>query len=110
MISLPKRMQKLGPSHQRAKVQERELAKKIRQTKNSGAGAEKGDVRVVGLARIECKTTKNKSYRLTVSDIEKIENATFGNNEIPVMEIELELGKKKVLVVPTWAMDILLGG
>ncbi len=64
----------------------------------------------MGVARIECKTTKNKSYRLTVEDIEKIENATFGNNEIPVMEIELELGKKKVLIVPTWAMDILLGG
>ncbi len=111
-LRLPKRFNLVSPSHARAKVMEKETAKRIggRQTKGSGSSYEKGDVRIKGLVRIESKTTKNKSFSVNEEMIDKIENATNGSNEVPVIEIEILGGARRVYVVPAWAMDDLLGG
>ncbi len=111
MALVSKRM-RLSPSHQRAKAQETETAKRLggKQVKGSGSGYQKGDVRVRGIARIECKTTKHKSFSVTLADVEKIEAATFGACELPVIEVELDnqCKRAKVVVLPAWALDVLL--
>lgn len=103
---LPKR-KRLSPSHNRAKVQEKETAERFggRQTKASGSSVEKGDVRITGVMRIENKTTKNKSFSVTTDHIGKIEQSVFGTSEIPTMCIELDSGKHRFWVVPNWAME-----
>lgn len=105
---LPKRMQQ-SPSHERARHQEAEAAARIggRTTKGSGSGNEKGDARAYKLVRVECKTTKHKSFRVTTDIIRKLEEAVAGADEIPVLEVELEL-KHRVYVVPAWAMELML--
>ncbi len=107
MIKFPKRMSYgLTPSHARARDQEKSVAKRVggRRTKRSGAGDEKGDVRLNGKLRIECKTTKHSSFRVTTDMIDKIEDAACSAGELPVIEIELEGGKRKCLVLPEWAL------
>lgn len=100
-----------GTSHKRAKKQERELAARVggRLTPASGAKAEKGDVRVKGVLRIEAKTTKNKSFSVTLDMIRKIEEAALGCGEMPALVIEFidERGRpiKEVAVVPTYVLD-----
>jgi len=82
-------------------------ASKVRAVRGSGAGREKGDVRGVGLFRLECKTTKNRSYSLTRDMIEKVEaSVTAGSTEIPYMEIVVDdqsHDPKTCLVFPGWA-------
>lgn len=109
-LATPKRLQGPTPSHARAKVQEKAIAKRVggRQTVGSGNKHEKGDVRIKGISRIEAKTTKNASYSVTAATVAKLEAATFGSGEIPVLEVELELGKSKFVVMPQWALDMLL--
>lgn len=106
---LPKRLQQ-SPSHERAKHQEQEAAGRIggKTVKGSGSGNEKGDARAYKLARVECKTTKNKSFSVTTETIAKLEDAVAGADEVPVLEVELELGKHRVYVVPAWAMEMML--
>jgi hypothetical protein len=108
-LKLPKRLQAPTPSHARSRVQEKETAKRLGgvQVKASGAGDEKGDVRLRGFIRVENKTTKNRSFSVTTEMIEKLELATFGSNEVPILQVELELGKHKVLVLPDWALDLI---
>jgi hypothetical protein len=81
-------------------------------TKASGAGDfEKGDVRIKRISRIECKTTKAKSFSVTLDMIEKIETAALQAGEVPVMEIEIDntsRSPKTVLVMETWVLDVLL--
>lgn len=110
-LRVPKRLMGQSPAHNRSKVQEREAAKRIggRVTKGSGSGYEQADVRLRGVVRVECKTTKNKSFSVTGELIEKLEAATFGSGEVPVLQIELELGKHKLLVMPDWALDMIVG-
>lgn len=123
-LPVPKRLRGSTPSHARASNQEKQTAGKYGGRLVPGSGgapkqgrkekgnrshvAEAGDVRIPGVARIECKTTKHASFSVTSEMIDKIETATFGADEIPVIEVELELGKKRVYVVPEWAMDLLL--
>lgn len=80
-------------------------------TKGSGNGNEKGDVRVKGLARIEAKTTKNKSFSVTRDMLSKIEEAAVTSGELPAFVVEFvdERGRPQgeVAVVPTWVLDIL---
>lgn len=78
-------------------------------TKASGASYEKGDVRVRNVCRIESKITKHSSFRVTTEIIDKIENATFGADEIPVIEVGLQDGERSVYVVPQWALEMILG-
>jgi hypothetical protein len=108
-VMTPKRLQGRSPSHARARAQERAAANIWGgcQTKGSGASYEKGDVRAKGLARVECKHTVHDSFRVTAEMVDKIEAATFGANEVPVIEIELSAGKRRVCVVPSWAMQMI---
>ena len=104
----------LTGSHRRAPKQEREIAKSLggRLVPASGAGATKGDVRIKGVVRIEAKTTKNKSYALTVETVDKIEMAATGVNEMPVLIIEFNDGNgrkiKELAVMPIYALHTLI--
>lgn len=100
-------------SHKRSKGQEESLAQRLggRRTPASGAKSEKGDVRVKGIVRIEAKTTKNKSFSVTLEMIRKIEEAALASAEMPAMVIEFinELGQPiaEVAVVPTYVLQSL---
>lgn len=113
-LRLPKRLKGQHPSVHRSRKQERSTAKRVggNVTKASGAGDfEKGDVRVKRVSRIECKTTKAKSFSVTLDMIEKIEAAALQAGEVPVMEIEIDNTARKpvsVIVMPSWALDMLL--
>ena len=110
-MKIPKRRtRRKTPAHRRAPEQEKAAARRINgmTVKGSGSGFMKGDARRIGLVRIECKTTRHMSYRIRRQEIEKLEAAVFGAGEIPVMEIELDLGKTRFYIVPAWAMDDLL--
>lgn len=113
-MKIPNRLRgKATASHARSPRQEAELAKRTggRVTRGSGCGNEKGDVRIRGLARIEAKTTKHKSFSVTRSMIDKIEEAAVTSGELPAIVVEFitEEGKPvgEVAVVPTWVLDIL---
>lgn len=103
----------LSPSHKRAPKQERETALRIggRRTPASGALDVKGDVRVKNLVRIECKTTKNKSFSLTLEMVRKLEEAALSGNELPAFVIEFNDGfgrkLKELLVLPSYAIELL---
>ena len=105
------RKAKPTPSHIRAVKQEKETAKRLGgfNTPRSGAGDIKGDVRVKHLLRIECKTTKHKSFTVTLDMFNKIESAAMSGGEMPVLIIEFNDGAGKslgeVAVVPTYLLD-----
>ncbi len=108
-LPTPKRMRR-STSHRRAPAQEAASARRLggHTTKGSGSGHEKGDVRVHGVVRVECKTTRHDSFRVTRAMVEKIEEAALGAGEVPVLEVELALGAKRVYVVPDWALEAIL--
>lgn len=115
MAKIPKRLKKIeqGFSHARSAGQEKELATRFsgRVTAGSGSGNEKGDVRIKGVARIEAKTTQNKSFSVTREMIEKIEGQAMSHGELPVFVVEFNTQGKKsleVAVVPMWALDLLI--
>lgn len=105
----------LTRSHKRSKAQERETAKRTggRLTPASGSGAVKGDVRLKGLARIECKTTKNKSFSVTREMVDRLETAATLSGEMPVIVVEFndDHGRKlgELVVCPSYVLDTLLG-
>lgn len=109
-LKLPKASRLVSPSHARAKVQEKQTAQRLagRVTRASGSSYEKGDVRIKGVARLECKTTKNKSFSVSTDLVDKLENMSAGAGEIPAFEIELNGGTHKVAVLPMWALDMLI--
>ena len=80
------------PSKIRAPKQERELAAKLggKRTPGSGSKSVKGDVRIKGVARVEAKCTRHKSFSVTLDMIEKIEDgaASCAEGEIPVVHVE----------------------
>ena len=104
----------ISPSHQRAKNQEREVAGRFARllTPASGARDVKGDVRVSGVLRLECKTTKNKSFSVTLDMIRKIEEAALSTGEMPAILVEFNdgAGNKicEVAVVPSYVLDGLI--
>lgn len=103
------------PSHRRAPKMEKQLARRTggKLVPGSGSGYQKGDVRVKGVARIEAKTTKNKSFSVTRKMIGKIEEAALPNGELPVMVVEFidEVGnpEMEVVVTPSYVIDELIG-
>lgn len=113
-LPIPKRLGggTIHRSQARSKDQEKGTAKRIggRVVKQSGAGRfQKGDVRVMGVALVEAKTTQHASFRVTEALIDKIEGeATALQGEVPVIEVEILSGARRVYVVPTWALDHLI--
>jgi hypothetical protein len=101
------------PSHDRSKKQEKELAKRVGgyRTTASGAFYVKGDVRRKGVVRIEAKTTKNKSFSVTLDMVDKIEHAALSCGELPVIVVEFldSQGRKfkELAVVPAYVLDSL---
>lgn len=89
---------------------EQELAKKIggRITPGSGNKDVKGDVRLKRVVRIEAKTTKNRSFSVTLDMIEKIEQAALSSGELPVIVVEFNdnNGKKlkQIVVCPMYVL------
>lgn len=115
MMKTPKRLRgKHTASHARSPQQEKSLAERLggRVTRGSGNGNEKGDVRIKGVARIEAKTTKHASFRVTLEMIEKISEAAMCSGEVPALVVEFidEKGtpREEVAIVPTWVLDTLI--
>lgn len=98
-------------SHARAPEQEKQVAAKLggRLTPGSGSKSIKGDVRVKGIARIECKTTSRKSFSVTVDMFQKLEQASMGSGEVPALVVEFNDGKGRALmslaVVPMYVLE-----
>ena len=94
-------------SHIRSKAQEREIAARL--VPRSGAGMIKGDVRVTGVLRIECKTTKHKSFSVTLDMVRKIEEAAAQAGEMPALVIEFNDGAgnkvAELAVVPVYVLN-----
>lgn len=69
---------------------EKKIAKKVggRRTSGSGNQREKGDVRKNGVTRIEHKATQKKSFSVTREMVQKIELASMGCDEIPMVVVE----------------------
>lgn len=97
---------KTSAGYKYSKKQEKNLAKKLggRTTLASGSQREKGDVRVKGVKRIECKCTQHKSFSITMEMIEKIKAAAMCNDETPFIQVDFinKEGKtlEQVAVVP----------
>jgi len=102
-------------SYRRSRKQEKALATRLggKVTPASGSKDEKGDVRVKGVFRIEAKTTKHKSFSVTLDMLRQIEDAASLSGELPIIVIEFinEQGRplKEVAVVPTYVLDSLKG-
>lgn len=100
-------------SYRRSRKQEKELAEKLgaRRTAASGSRDEKGDVRLRGVLRLEAKTTKHRSFSVTLDMVNAIEEAALSCTEIPIIAIEFNdgMGKKikEVAVVPMYVVDML---
>lgn len=108
------RTQNLTKSHKRAPKQESEIAKLVKGRKVAASGAKdvKGDVRLKRVARIECKTTKHKSFSVTLDMIERLEEAAVLTGELPIFVIEMNDGNgkklKDVVVCPSYVLDSLI--
>lgn len=102
-----------NPSYRRSRKQEKEIAGKLggRRTAASGSKDEKGDVRLRGVLRLEAKTTKNKSFSVTLEMVRQIEEAALASAEMPVIVIEFNDGRGKkiaeVAVVPMYVLDLI---
>lgn len=101
-------------SYRRSRKQEKELATRLggKKTLASGSKSEKGDVRVRGVLRIEAKTTKHKSFSVTIDMVRQIEDAALCSDELPCIVIEFNDGAgkkvKEIAVVPTYVLDELV--
>lgn len=69
---------------------EKKLALRVggRTTNASGSKTEKGDVRKVGIARIEHKITERKSFSVTREMVKKVVNASAACEEIAAIVVE----------------------
>ena len=97
-------------SHKRAPKQEKRIAAIVQGSRTPASGSRdvKGDVRKRGIVRIEAKTTKHRSFSVTLEMIEKIEEAAVSTGEMPVLVVEFNDGKgkllKEVAIVPTYVL------
>jgi hypothetical protein len=104
-------------AHDYARLQEIEAAKTYNgwTTPNSGAGNIKGDVRVRGKFRIECKCTLNNSYGLKYDYLENFLEQAASLGEDPVMQLHFinDNGTKKrgyIIVPEEYIKDYLING
>jgi len=83
-------------------------------TPASGSRDVKGDVRVEGVLRLECKNTTKQSFSVTREMIEKIEQAAINAGELPAVQIDFIDARgnveASVAVVPCWVLDSLAQG
>jgi hypothetical protein len=93
---LPKRETTRGRSSRQEKFNARSVGGRL--TANSGAGKDKGDVKIRGLLREEDKTTTKDSFVLRRADLRKIAAAAQGD-EIPIMRIAFEDNLREQFVV-----------
>lgn len=115
-LPIPKRLKGVqggSASHSRSRQQERQLAARLsRVTRGSGNKAERGDVRVDKILRIECKTTIHDSFRVTREMLDQIKSAAYGANEVPALVVEFitKQGKPigEVAIVPTWVLETII--
>lgn len=111
MLARIAKTQNMTPSHRRAPKQEKQTAERFRGFRVAASGAKdiKGDVRVKSIARIECKTTKNASFSVTLEMVRKIEEAAGQGGEAPVLLVEFNDGKGKrlaeVAIIPSYLLD-----
>lgn len=77
-------------------------------TANSGAGHDKGDIKVRGLLREEDKTTTKRSYVLRLDDLVRVSAAAVGD-EIPILRISFEdnLAQQYVVMPSEWFQQLL---
>lgn len=96
-------------TRRRSDRQERHNARGVggRVTANSGAGRDKGDVKVPGLLREEDKTTGKTSYVLKLDELRKVAAAARGD-EIPIMRIAFEddLDQQFVVIPNGWFQQL----
>lgn len=96
MVDLPTRRadrtRLKDPSKRHAPKHERSLADKLgaKLTPGSGNQAIKGDLRIRGVARIEAKCTRRKSFSVSRDVWSKIQDAagSGAEHEIPVLHVE----------------------
>lgn len=96
-------------AQKRSRQQEKKAAKRTGGRLTPGSGNQpgaKGDVRVLGSARIECKCTTAMSFRLKLEDLMKIERAGE-SGENPILEIEFQgvHPNRRYVVLPGWLYD-----
>lgn len=106
---LPKK-DRLPDTHMRSRAQEKQTAFRVggKATPRSGAGKEKGDIRVNDFVRIECKTTKHDSFRVTRTDLDKLKNHCVGHGEIPVFVVRLDGPPMlECAIVPLHLLDLI---
>mgnify|MGYP006275095065 CR=1 FL=1 len=84
------RKAKQSKGYHASKPLEKKMAKRVKGYRTSGSGNkfENGDVRKRGIARIEHKATQAKSFRVTVKDLEKLELAARGCDEVPIFVVD----------------------
>lgn len=79
------------PAYIRAPKQEKETVARIhgaRRTAASGSRYHKGDAKIPGIARIECKATRNASFSITRKMFEILEDTARGYDEFPAILVE----------------------
>ncbi len=103
--SFRKRDTTRGRSERQEKYNARQVDGRV--TANSGAGRDKGDVKVRGVLREEDKTTEKASYVLKLADLRKIASAARGD-EIPIMRIAFEdrLDQQYVVLPSDWFQQL----
>lgn len=90
MLERLRRGTKTSPAYKHAPKQEKRLAKRHGGFKTPGSGSkrQKGDIRISGIARIECKATSRKSFSVTREMLDKIEDAVEATGELPILQVE----------------------
>lgn len=96
----------MNHNRRKSQLQERRAAEDLGGRVQPGSGAPafyKGDVRVPGESRVECKTTSMGSYRLELKTIEKIKaEALLGGAEAWALQIEFQGNTNKRFAVIDW--------
>ena len=93
----------------KSRLQERRAAADLGGSVQPGSGAmefAKGDVRVAGEIRAECKTTSKKTYILKLAELQKIQQeALMGRLEESVLQVEFQgqVGQNHRYAVIPWA-------
>lgn len=99
-------------SHQRSIAQEQMLEARGRGARTPGSGnkRKKGDIeKYHGIFRVEAKCTQSRSFSVSLSMLDALEDSSLPAGEIPAVIIEFIDGAgnpiREVAVVPTYALE-----